>query len=98
MGGAYQPVGHAHLISNLVDYGMDVQEAIDNPRSFHVSGRIEVERGIGAETRAGLTALGHDVADGFLPWGGGQAIKIDWKEGGLIGGSDPRKDGAAVGY
>lgn len=98
MGGAYQPVGHAHFIANLVDFGMDLQEAIDNPRSFHVSGRMEVERGIGAAARAGLAALGHEVADGFLPWGGGQAIGIDWKEGGLVGGSDPRKDGAAIGY
>lgn len=98
MGGAYQPVGHAHLVTNLVDFGMDVQEAIDNPRSFHVAGRIEVERGIGAAAREGLAGLGHEVADAFLPWGGGQAIAIDWKEGGLVGGSDPRKDGAAIGY
>ena len=76
----------------------DVQEAIDNPRSFHVSGRMEVERGISATTREGLSALGHDVAEAFLPWGGGQAILIDWKEGGLVGGSDARKDGAAIGY
>ncbi|HUD52350.1 gamma-glutamyltransferase [Parvibaculum sp.] len=98
MGGAYQPVGHAHFVSNLVDYGMDVQEAIDNPRSFHVSGRMEVERGVPRTTREGLTALGHEVAEAFLPWGGGQAILIDWKEGGLVGGSDARKDGAAIGY
>jgi gamma-glutamyltranspeptidase/glutathione hydrolase len=98
MGGAYQPVGHAHLVSNIVDYGMDVQEAIDSPRSFHVSGRMEVEHGIGDGAREGLRALGHEVADAFLPWGGGQAIAIDWKQGGLIGGSDARKDGAAIGY
>ncbi len=98
MGGAYQPVGHAHLVTNLVDFGMDVQTAIDNPRSFHVAGRIEVERGVGPTAREGLASLGHEVADAFLPWGGGQAILIDWKEGGLVGGSDPRKDGAAIGY
>jgi gamma-glutamyltranspeptidase/glutathione hydrolase len=98
MGGAYQPVGHAHFVSNMIDFGMDVQEAIDSPRSFHVSGRMELERGFGTATREGLAALGHEVADAFLPWGGGQAIVIDWKEGGLVGGSDARKDGAAIGY
>jgi len=98
MGGAYQPVGHCHVISNVLDFGMDIQEALDSPRAFHVDGRLEVEKSVGEPVRAGLGDYGHDVAEAFLPWGGGQAIMIDRENGGLIGGSDPRKDGAAVGY
>jgi gamma-glutamyltranspeptidase/glutathione hydrolase len=98
MGGGYQPVGHVHVIANVFDYGMDVQEAIDCARAFHVSGRLDVERGIAPEVVAGLQALGHEVAAPEMPWGGGQAITIDWQNGTLAGGSDPRKDGCALGY
>lgn len=98
MGGAYQPVGHAHVLENMIDHGMDVQEAIDCPRAFHVSGKLEVEEGVPEATRAGLAARGHEVGDAFMPWGGGQAVMIDWKNDALIGGSDPRKDGCAIGY
>ncbi|MAU60914.1 MAG: gamma-glutamyltransferase [Parvibaculum sp.] len=98
MGGAYQAVGHAHVVTNMVDYGMDPQQALDAPRAFPVGDGIEVERGVPAETREGLAARGHLVRDAVLPHGGGQAIVIDHERGTLIGGSDPRKDGAAVGY
>ena len=57
-----------------------------------------VERGVPAATVAGLEARGHDVAVRPSPLGGGQAIRIDWQRGVLIGGSDPRKDGCALGY
>jgi len=98
MGADYQPMGHAHVISNIVDYGMDVQAAIDHPRMFFEGEKTEVERGVPAATIEGLKARGHQVAVREAPWGGGQAIKIDWDRGVLIGGSDPRKDGCALGY
>ena len=98
MGSHYQPMGHAHVISNMVDYGMDVQQAIDAPRVFFTGERTEIERGIPAATLEGLKARGHEVHVAPLPWGGGQAIQIDWERGVLIGGSDPRKDGCAIGY
>jgi len=98
MGADYQPMGHAHLITNMVDYGMDVQAAIDHPRMFYEGETTLVERGVPAATVAGLKARGHQVATRDAPWGGGQAIVIDWERGTLIGGSDPRKDGCALGY
>ena len=98
MGGAYQAMGHAHLISNIVDHGMDVQTAIDQPRIFFEGEQVTLERGIGDAVLQNLRARGHDAVRAVLPHGGGQAIKIDWERGVLIGGSDPRKDGCALGY
>ena len=98
MGAHYQPMGHAHVITNLVDYGMDVQAAIDFPRVFFDGDTTLVERGISPDAIAGLTARGHRVKERALPLGGGQAIAIDWQRGVLIAGSDPRKDGCAIGY
>ena len=96
MGGHYQPVGHVHLLTNVLDHGMDLQEALDSPRVFHNRGKLEVEAGVPRETVAGLRERGHDIA--FASNGGGQAIRIDWDRGTLEGGSDPRKDGCALGY
>jgi gamma-glutamyltranspeptidase / glutathione hydrolase len=98
MGADYQPMGHTHLITNMVDYGMDVQAAIDHPRMFYEGEKTEIERGVPAATIEGLTARGHTVAFRPAPLGGGQAIVIDWERGVLTGGSDPRKDGCALGY
>jgi gamma-glutamyltranspeptidase/glutathione hydrolase len=98
MGAHYQPMGHAQVVTNLVDYGMDVQAAIDGPRAFFVGGTSVVERGLPAASVEGLLARGHEVALAPAPWGGAQAIRIDWERGVLIGGSDPRKDGCALGY
>jgi gamma-glutamyltranspeptidase/glutathione hydrolase len=98
MGSHYQPMGHAHIVNNIVDYGMDVQQAIDAPRVFFTGERTEVEHGISHATIEGLRAKGHDVHVVPLPWGGSQAIQLDWDRGVLIGGSDPRKDGCAIGY
>ena len=98
MGAHYQPMGHAQVITNMVDYGMDVQAAIDGPRAFCVDAASVVERGVPPATIAGLQERGHDVVVAPRPWGGGQAIEIDWARGVLIGGSDPRKDGCALGY
>jgi gamma-glutamyltranspeptidase/glutathione hydrolase len=98
MGGEYQPMGHAQVVTNMVDYRMDVQAAIDLPRLFFDGQRTMVERGIPATTIDGLKARGHSIAVRPSPYGGGQAITIDWERGLLIGGSDFRKDGLALGY
>ncbi len=98
MGGAYQPMGHVQIVNNMLDYGMDAQQAIDFPRFFFDGETVLVERGTPASTVEGLKARGHTVTTAALPWGGGQTIKIDWDRGVLIGGSEPRKDGLALGY
>ena len=98
MGGAYQPVGHSRFMTNLVDHGMELQAALDAPRSFADGGVLKVERGYSDAVRAELAEMGHqiDVPEG--PLGGGQAIHIDHERGVLVGASDPRKDGCALGY
>jgi gamma-glutamyltranspeptidase/glutathione hydrolase len=98
MGGSYQPMGHAQVITNMVDYRMDIQAAIDVPRLFFESDRTLIERGVPATTIDGLKSRGHDIAVRPVPYGGGQGIAIDWERGVLIGGSDFRKDGLALGY
>jgi gamma-glutamyltranspeptidase / glutathione hydrolase len=98
MGADFQPVGQAHVITNMLDYGMDIQQAIDAPRAFYADEITEVERGVSEEAVAGLKVRGHDVVRRRMPHGGGQGIVIDWETGNLIGGSDHRKDGCAIGY
>ena len=98
MGAAYQPVGQVHAFTNIFDFGMDVQEAFDHPRLFGHSGPVEYERGIPDATRIDLIRRGHDLVEVDAPHGGGQGIFLDWDRGVLIGGSDPRKDGAALGF
>ncbi|MGC1496181.1 MAG: gamma-glutamyltransferase family protein [Sulfitobacter sp.] len=97
MGGAYQCCGHARFASNLVDFGMDVQTAIDAPRAFADAGVLKIERGYSDDVRAELSNLGHKVQVADVAIGGAQAIKIR-KSGVLEGASDPRKDGCALGY
>ncbi|MFD1510300.1 gamma-glutamyltransferase family protein [Lacimonas salitolerans] len=96
MGGAYQPNGHARMVSNMVDFGMDPQTAIDAPRAFSDAGTMKVERGYSDAVRAELAAMGHKVELADAPIGGAQAILIR-EDGVLEGGSDPRKDGIALG-
>jgi len=98
MGGAYQPNGHVRIMSNIVDYGLSPQAAIDAPRSFADTGVMNVERGYPEATRRALAELGHKVEIPAGPLGGAQAIVIDEAGGVLQGGSDPRKDGCALGY
>ncbi len=98
MGGHYQPVGQANFLSNVLDHGMDVQEALDAPRAFHFAGTLTCERGVPEKTRGALARLGHTVSVEEFPLGGGQAIAINGERGTLVGGSDPRKDGSAMGF
>lgn len=96
MGGAYQPNGHMRFLSNIADYGMTPQAAIDAPRSFSDDGVMKVERGYSENVCAELAALGHDVTVPDEPIGGAQAILLRGDT--LVGGSDARKDGCALGY
>jgi gamma-glutamyltranspeptidase/glutathione hydrolase len=98
MGGQFQAVGQVHVLSNIIDFGMDVQTALDLARAFHYAGIYQLESDISNAVTAELERLGHVVARSEGPLGGGQAIWIDWDTGVLTGGSDPRKDGCALGY
>lgn len=97
MGGAYQPCGHARFVTNMIDFGMEAQEAIDAPRCFSGAEGMMMETGYAPQVRAELAAMGHDVKLSPEPIGGAQSILID-DSGILIGASDPRKDGCALGY
>lgn len=98
MGGPYQATGHARVLSNIVDYGMDLQSAIDAPRSFPWEGALRMERNNSDAVRARLAEMGHAVVTPDTAIGGAQAIRIDHEKGVLEGASDPRKDGCALGY
>jgi len=104
MGGDMQAQGHVQVAVNMIDFGMNVQEAIEAPRYRIVGGkRVFLERAVAPEVRRELTALGHELvpSDQVPPgpqYGGGQAILIDRERGVLQGGSDWRKDGSAIGY
>ena len=110
MGGDMQAQGHAQMIVNIIDHGMDVQAAGDAPRFNHTGsskptgllakdgGTVALESGIGPEVRKALEAKGHKIVASPGGFGGYQAIRIDTENGVLIGGSDPRKDGQASGY
>jgi gamma-glutamyltranspeptidase/glutathione hydrolase len=100
MGGHFQAMGQAHLVSKVVDFGMDLQSAMALPRLFPVPGTpfVEAEATLPPASRAGLEALGHRFTPAESPIGGAQAIWIDWDRSVLMGASEPRKDGVALGY
>lgn len=98
MGGQYQSAGHTGLLVNLFKDGLDLQSAIDAPRLFGYGPTVQVETGIGPGTVAHLEARGHRIERLDSPLGGAQAVWIDHDRGVLVGGSDPRKDGCALGY
>ncbi|MBW3542851.1 MAG: gamma-glutamyltransferase [Planctomycetes bacterium] len=111
MGGDMQPQGHVQILVNMIDFGMNVQEAGDAARIQHFGsatptgqpmdaggGVVGVESAIPAETVRELIARGHRVMFAPGSFGGYQGIYIDWENGTLHGGTEPRKDGAAVGY
>ena len=101
MGGAIQPQGHVQVLTNLIDMEMNLQQAIEAPRFRYLSGkRVLLEEGITGPVINSLIARGHQrvpLSPGFS-MGGGQAIMIDPATGALMGASDPRKDGMALGY
>jgi gamma-glutamyltranspeptidase/glutathione hydrolase len=95
MGGDMQAQGHIQVAVNMIDFDMNVQEALEAPRYRILGGRlVALERAIPPAVRHELEALGHEL----LAYGGGQAILIDHERGVLQGGSDFRKDGCAIGY
>ena len=98
MGGDLQPQGHVQVLVNLIDFGMKIQEAGEAARIRHSADGVAVESGIPAEARAGLVERGHQVIESPGVFGGFQGIQIDPGSGVLSGGSDPRKDGLAIGY
>ncbi len=98
MGGHFQPMGQTLFLTNMLEFGLDIQELLDLPRLFPFGGKVEVERGIPAEVTRQLARMGHEITGIDEPHGGGQAIWIDRARGVLVGGSDPRKDGMALGY
>jgi gamma-glutamyltranspeptidase/glutathione hydrolase len=110
MGGGMQPQGHAQILVNLVDFGMNLQEAGDAPRIRHDGsseptgevmsdgGTVYLESGFGDATRAGLEKRGHRLAPGDGGFGGYQAIRRDHEHGVYVGASESRKDGHAAGY
>ncbi|MGH9218889.1 MAG: gamma-glutamyltransferase, partial [Vicinamibacterales bacterium] len=98
MGGDNQAQAHAQIVANFVDFGMHVQEAGDAARMRHMEPDLALESGIGPEVRKALEAKGHTITDGRGSMGGYQAILIDPRTGVLLGGSDLRKDGLAIGW
>jgi gamma-glutamyltranspeptidase/glutathione hydrolase len=100
MGGHFQPMGQTWFLSNHFEFGLDVQEALDCPRLFPnpETGVVELERGVPQASVEALERLGHRCEPIAKPHGGGQAILIDRARGVLVAGSDPRKDGCALGF
>lgn len=100
MGGHYQAMGQAQFMTRYIDYGLDIQEAMDAPRFMPdpFDGEVEMEGAVPQEIQDDLTARGHRLVTPRAPVGGSQAISIDWDNNLLTAGSDPRKDGCAMGY
>ena len=98
MGGDMQAQGHAQVLMNMIDFGMDVQQAGEQPRFRDFESGLALESAIGADVRKALEAKGHKLTIAPGMFGGYQAILIDPKTGALFGGSDPRKDGCAIGW
>ena len=98
MGGQYQAVGHATFLHYFLDRGLDPQQAAEGPRVFAYQGVLQTEHFVPEPVRADLAKRGHEIEMLEVPIGGCQAIWIDRERGVLIGGSEPRKDGMALGY
>jgi gamma-glutamyltranspeptidase/glutathione hydrolase len=97
MGGDMQPQGHVQVLANIIDFGMNVQEAGEAPRFRHMGNGVALESAMSREAREGLTSRGHRVIERKGAFGGFQGILIDPATGVLMAGSDPRKDGLAIG-
>jgi gamma-glutamyltranspeptidase/glutathione hydrolase len=97
MGGQYQSTGHARFVTNITDFGLSPQAAMDAPRCFADGDVLNVETGYSEDVRTKLSDMGHNVQTPETAIGGSQAILLH-EDGVLEGGSDPRKDGCAIGY
>jgi gamma-glutamyltranspeptidase/glutathione hydrolase len=97
MGGAMQPQGQVQVLLNLVEFGMEPQEAVDAARFRHLEGRQLAVEGIDAATKADLEAKGHEIVD-WTDWDYGGAQVVIGLDRGWAGASDPRKDGMAAGH
>ncbi|MBL8204841.1 MAG: gamma-glutamyltransferase [Blastocatellia bacterium] len=98
MGGDMQAQGHVQVLLNLIDFGMDAQQAGEQPRFRHFENGLALESAIGADVRQALEAKGHKLTTAPGMFGGYQAILLDPLTGALAGGSDVRKDGCALGW
>ncbi len=98
MGGDNQPQGHVQVLLNHLLCGMDAQQAGEAPRFRHAGDEVLVESAFDSEVRSALRRKGHQVSGALDAWGGYQGILIDPRTGALMGGSDPRKDGLAIGW
>jgi gamma-glutamyltranspeptidase/glutathione hydrolase len=110
MGGDMQPQGHVQVLVNIIDFDMGIQEAGDAPRFHHTGssepnggvmqqgGELHLESGIPPLVVRDLVRMGHNVTERVGGYGGYQGIWIDWDKGVLIGGTESRKDGVALGY
>jgi gamma-glutamyltranspeptidase/glutathione hydrolase len=97
-GGDYQAAGQVHFLSQILDRGLDPQEAAEVPRFFAYGGVLQLEKTIPDDIATELARRGHEVQRRAEPLGGCQAVWIDHSGGFLMGASDPRKDGIALGY
>lgn len=98
MGGSMQPQGHVQVPLNLIDFGMNIQQAGEAPRFRHDGGFVSLESGIEQEARRELIERGHRILEQSDVFGGFQGILRDPATGAYHAGSDPRKDGLAIGY
>jgi len=110
MGGSMQPQGHVQIVINLIDFGMNLQEAGDAPRIRHGGssqptgstmmdgGQVYLETGFSYETIRELMKMGHRISYNNGGYGGYQAIMLDWKNKVYYGASESRKDGQAAGF
>jgi gamma-glutamyltranspeptidase / glutathione hydrolase len=98
MGGDHQAQGHVQVLANLIDFGMNVQEAGEAARVTHGNNGLQVESAVPRAVREALARRGHQVTLGVGAFGGYQGILLDPRTGVLMGGSDVRKDGLAIGF
>ncbi|MEE8469016.1 MAG: gamma-glutamyltransferase, partial [Planctomycetota bacterium] len=110
MGGATQPQGHVQIVVNVIDFGMNIQEAGDAPRMLHTGssqptgaamtdgGRVSLESGYAWEVQRDLVGRGHTLEKNLGSFGGYQGIRWDKSQGVFYGASESRKDGQAAGY
>ena len=98
MGGQYQAAGHAYVLSQMIDFGLSPQEALDLPRVYPNCNVLDFEKNFDNSIIEDMSSRGHEVNYSVSPIGGGQIILVDMKKNILIGASDFRKDGCAIGH